>query len=89
VPCGPYEITVEGETIDTASSVWEAYGKACRARDEGAARVVVWMQGRRKNGPVFAIILEPKGDPAEERASNTTDPALWDAVLAAVIGKGK
>lgn len=80
-----YVIRVNGKAVDEAPDFWKAYQKASRLRDAGFEPVRVYLDGDWRQGPVFALVRSPRGDPETDRVDNTVDPAAWDGVLALVL----
>lgn len=79
-----YEVQADDGDREPAGSFWEAYWRADELRGAGAQVVRVFPTGR--TSPVFALTRRTATMP-EDRASNTVDPGMWDAVLEMTKGK--
>lgn len=83
---GSYRMVIGGKSTDAGSTFWEAYQAADRARDDGAAKVEVFVQGL-GHGPVFVLTPRPDERREQDRIRNTVDPGLWADVLDRVLSK--
>jgi hypothetical protein len=86
---GVYTMNVDGAPSEPAGSTfWQAFRSAEEARDRGAARVEVHMQGL-NHGPVFVLVPRAGAAREADRIRNTVDPGLWMDVLDRIADTGK